>query len=448
MVSLVYLLKPDVRICRHPIVAFGIALVCAASGMLTFKAFPVEFPYPFLVTCEIVSQLGGNLLLLLWGEALLPYGLKRLVLIFSFACSISAASTLVFGSIRLEMEGGVLTTLPVISTICLYFFTEFNTSRNGFSTGNHGPINPILSDLSGITIRINRGTLTTFLLFLILVRLCLGHATTNWILVSEESGANLSSQICSSVGMLLAGAIVLLVALSLGADSGVRLYPTVIVFVLVGALLAVFALDKMMPWISIVLVVAEQLLLILPAFVIPYLVDVKSGQPSIFAEVLVLAACSTGSSIGAALQAYADRQALAVTLVCTSMALFVISLFFCKNLSSSVDKTASFGATSENDVKDTSIFDDTFIGSSDDIMNTCKTISEYYHLTKRENDILTLLVMRYTNEEISKTLMISMATVRTHIRNIYAKLDIHSVKDLRNLYNKISLNRKGDRSAS
>lgn len=81
-------------------------------------------------------------------------------------------------------------------------------------------------------------------------------------------------------------------------------------------------------------------------------------------------------------------------------------------------------------------------------MNTCKTISEYYHLTKRENDILTLLVMRYTNEEISKTLMISMATVRTHIRNIYAKLDIHSVKDLRNLYNKISLNRKGDRSAS
>ena len=130
--------------------------------------------------------------------------------------------------------------------------------------------------------------------------------------------------------MLLAGAIVLLVTLSLGADSGVRLYPIVIVFVLVGALLAVFALDKMMPWISIVLVVAEQLLLILPAFVIPYLFDTKSSQPSIFAEVLVLAACSTGSSIGAALQAYADRQALAVTLVCTSMVLFVSHSFSAK----------------------------------------------------------------------------------------------------------------------
>ena len=46
-------------------------------------------------------------------------------------------------------------------------------------------------------------------------------------------------------------------------------------------------------------------------------------------------------------------------------------------------------------------------------------------LTKRENEIFMLLVEGYTNKQIAETLEISISTVKTHVENIYDKLNIH-----------------------
>ena len=46
---------------------------------------------------------------------------------------------------------------------------------------------------------------------------------------------------------------------------------------------------------------------------------------------------------------------------------------------------------------------------------------EQKNLTKREIEIIQLLVKGFSNEEISEYLKISTQTVKTHIRNIYAK---------------------------
>jgi LuxR family transcriptional regulator, maltose regulon positive regulatory protein len=47
-------------------------------------------------------------------------------------------------------------------------------------------------------------------------------------------------------------------------------------------------------------------------------------------------------------------------------------------------------------------------------------------LTERESQVLDLLRTDLSPEEIAGQLRVSRATVRTHIRNIYAKLDVHS----------------------
>ena len=47
-------------------------------------------------------------------------------------------------------------------------------------------------------------------------------------------------------------------------------------------------------------------------------------------------------------------------------------------------------------------------------------------LSKRENDVLNLLVDGYSNREICDKLFISSNTTKTHIRNIYAKLGVNS----------------------
>lgn len=53
-------------------------------------------------------------------------------------------------------------------------------------------------------------------------------------------------------------------------------------------------------------------------------------------------------------------------------------------------------------------------------------------LSDREQQILHILVTGRSYKEIAATLFISVETVRTHVRNIYRKLQIHSAEDLKN----------------
>jgi DNA-binding NarL/FixJ family response regulator len=66
-----------------------------------------------------------------------------------------------------------------------------------------------------------------------------------------------------------------------------------------------------------------------------------------------------------------------------------------------------------------------------------RTVVEYFHklqhvapsqdnLSKREQEILDLLVKGYRYKEIAEALGISFETVRSHLKNIYEKLHVHS----------------------
>ena len=52
--------------------------------------------------------------------------------------------------------------------------------------------------------------------------------------------------------------------------------------------------------------------------------------------------------------------------------------------------------------------------------------SKVSQLSRREREVLSHLVGGSTNEEIAQALFLSPATVRTHVQNIFTKLDAHS----------------------
>ncbi len=60
----------------------------------------------------------------------------------------------------------------------------------------------------------------------------------------------------------------------------------------------------------------------------------------------------------------------------------------------------------------------------------CETIAELANLTRREGELLVELAEGNTADEIAAKLFISVATVRTHTRNIYRKVDVHSQTEL------------------
>ena len=51
-------------------------------------------------------------------------------------------------------------------------------------------------------------------------------------------------------------------------------------------------------------------------------------------------------------------------------------------------------------------------------------------LSDREKEVCGLVSRGYTNKQISKSLHIAEPTVKTHLRNIYSKTDIHDRTNL------------------
>lgn len=69
---------------------------------------------------------------------------------------------------------------------------------------------------------------------------------------------------------------------------------------------------------------------------------------------------------------------------------------------------------------------------------TIDAVTARYGLSEREKDVLRLLAMGYSSAATAKDLCISWNTVRTHTRNVYAKLDVHSKQDLIDLVDEVS----------
>lgn len=63
----------------------------------------------------------------------------------------------------------------------------------------------------------------------------------------------------------------------------------------------------------------------------------------------------------------------------------------------------------------------------------CGDLAAAHRLTTRELEILQLLASGSTRENVAEALFISPATAKTHIRNIYAKLSVHSQRELEEL---------------
>lgn len=60
----------------------------------------------------------------------------------------------------------------------------------------------------------------------------------------------------------------------------------------------------------------------------------------------------------------------------------------------------------------------------------CRVLAESHHLSERETEVFGLLARGYTRTSIAKKLFVSENTVRVHVKNVYAKLYVHSKQQL------------------
>ncbi len=65
-----------------------------------------------------------------------------------------------------------------------------------------------------------------------------------------------------------------------------------------------------------------------------------------------------------------------------------------------------------------------------ELEDQCRQASELFALTPRESEILALLAQGRSIAVIQEKLVVSKNTVKTHVKNIYLKLDVHSQQEL------------------
>lgn len=70
------------------------------------------------------------------------------------------------------------------------------------------------------------------------------------------------------------------------------------------------------------------------------------------------------------------------------------------------------------------------LGQRPDIVAACSALGDRFELTPREREIFLLLAQNYRAPYIAEKLVVSQSTVKTHMRNLYAKLGVHSQAEL------------------
>lgn len=77
-------------------------------------------------------------------------------------------------------------------------------------------------------------------------------------------------------------------------------------------------------------------------------------------------------------------------------------------------------------------------GTSIDREELCRLFGESIGLSKREQDVLSLLLAGRTTAYAAEKLFVAESTVRAHVHNIYRKAEVHSRMELMDLYEQFS----------
>ena len=208
-----------------------------------------------------------------------------------------------------------------------------------------------------------------------------------------------------------------------------RLHQAATMFILAGLLCIIITLQGKMfvvdyPWTQTFLSSGADCFTLL----VWYMVARLGARNSIGALPILLffyTAHIIGTVLGAGLGHLTDMAILEHPTWAMSAVLLAILLFVGFNLISL--KSFSFESTLTQVVPMKKVF---VALASQTLEENCKKISDDYKLTPRETEILELLARGRNSQAMQDKLIVSRNTIKTHVKNIYVKLDVHSQQEL------------------
>ena len=225
------------------------------------------------------------------------------------------------------------------------------------------------------------------------------------------------------LGVSFAALIVLVMALFFFDRFDVRyLYRIALPLMVAGALLQPFLLNDSLLLTGIMLNMGHASFVILTMIVLSTICN-RYGVLAIWLFGLTRAARVLASVLGSYVGVTAWNQLDSTGVLFLTCIVVVFLVSFSMFLLNEKDLETTWGITPLAPRKEPAGFQSTLEG-------TCAKIARNHGLTRREEDVLALLAQGKSVPRIEQELCISNGTAKSHVRHIYAKLDVHSRDEL------------------
>jgi DNA-binding CsgD family transcriptional regulator len=372
---------------------------------------------------KLLEEAAGILLILLWAERLLPYGMKRCLFVLGSA-SVMAAMLQILISFFQQIPAMLFMSLLPLASGCLYGL--FRTSKalrllQDPEAGRGEGSRAEGSDEDHAVFALRRSP--TILYLIICCFLVISGYITNFSLETQQSMASSPiAQIGLASGTLIGGVLILLMLDYLGD----RLFVAVCSLIMFALLAIAFYLITFVqgPWISIFLLLNTIILTLVSMllWLIPFLF---SRRISAIAQLafgytiyFIVHTCTAvfmvaGTIFMLPIYEVITGGVLVVLLACCLYFLFSL-INFNKN-----DPDKQSAAAPDN-----------ALTTSKPLQDALAEIGTEFKLTQQEQRILLLLAKGRNVKYISESLVVTSNTVKSHMRNIYAKLGVHTQQEL------------------
>lgn len=428
-VALWYRLKPRVRATDHT--AFRVAIGCFAAVM-TFLVLPAsQRDASAALAIQILYRVSTALLVLFFSERLIALGARRTAFTLAGACLASGIIMLAFAFFAQDVVRMLLVVLPAVALIAFVAYRPRTVracgERGGVGDSSEAEVvageDAKLASLDKPLPRFSCATLGDRLLavgLIVLPLMCRGPVVSlqsSWMGLQGEGAMTAFIQAGIGCGIMLAGMVVMLVICFVWNRSFILVYE---LFVLPITFISFYTAQASADlWFLHVLIIdATYKVTLFFILMTPFLFrEGERRNPMVpllvsFALMIGSRALFAGLYSSMALPAFIG---LATVVVLATFAGGGALAFLVIQQQLSARETTQ--RLAKDEVRAT-------------LEKQCAIIGARYGLTPREREILVLLAQNYHAPYIAEKLVVSTSTVKTHMRNLYGKFDVHSQAEL------------------
>lgn len=435
------------RLHRHTATCFVVASVFALSLLWTFGALKLPEGQSWVIAVSVIMRVCETLLLLCWGEALLLLTARQ-------AAAVAAAGLVTLGAfnafsvlLKAESAGIVIALLPLLSMMCLYWFKDRVDAMDEGPSEQAGTAKVHQLDRSLIPSKFHAGRAIAALNFLLPLLCCpvvFGFIHYAWIPAQDGGTASLLIQLSAAVGTMLGGAILYLLVAVFWGRRRLALYNMFTLLFLMLAFALVGFVGSIAPYPYIVVLNIAQKIAFFFIWIAPFLIDSKCSPVTVWCTALGL--YQLGKLITMLGSNMLGAPAYTVLVIAFMVVLIVGNVLGIvldqgerewdapagNDRSTDAQDAAGEAQTCEQAASGACANEAEGLPPGDDAATAraCAVLAERYHLSRREEDVLRLLAQGMVARDVAETLVISNSTAKTHMRNLYAKMDVHSQTEL------------------